>query len=676
MNKKILTFLVFLISINSFSQVSLPAIFSDNMVLQRETNVPVWGTAVPNSLVSVSLTSEMSGLTAANPLSNKGSEGLTHTAVKFTLAKQSCRADAGGKWMLYLPPMKASEGPWCLEIENESHTKIFNNVAIGDVWLASGQSNMDFSVKNSEHARDEITAKQFPNIRFFAVNNALSTTPKADVEGGPWLKCDSSAVKNFSAVAYYFGKEIEKDQHVTIGLIKDTWSGTACEAWASQDMLRTMPDMKKRIDDFIQTGVTNDVISSRTKISSLSWSLASTAFDGLKSKVHLPDYDDNQWKTMTVPQAIEQTELGQYDGVIWFRKSLELDQKYKGKDLLLSFGQLDIAAHVYFNGELIGSTEMDFDQYRSFRVPAKYVKVGNDVVVIRLLDMWGKGGLLGPSDSMFLTTNNGKANKMTLSGNWKYNANLEQAFVKDDGYNKIPGLIYNAKIAPLIPYSLKGFIWYQGEGNAHRAKEYATLFPMLIQDWRCRWKQGNLPFLFVQLPGYSSNQYQEKDQWAELREAQLHTLSYPNTGMAVTIDLVKPNNLHPHNKKEVGERLALVARKVAYHESIQASGPMYESMKVEGTSIRVQFTEVGGGLCAKDGAVLKGFAIAGEDMKFYQATATIDGNTVVVTSPEVKVPVAVRYGWENKPNCNLMNKDGLPASPFRASPQPSPKERE
>jgi sialate O-acetylesterase len=575
-------------------------------------------------------------------------------------------ADDKGKWMLYLPPMKAG-GPYQLNISSDNQEKVFENVMVGDVWLASGQSNMDFSVKNSEHANEEIASKQFPNIRLFTVNNSLSVSPQEDVSGGPWLKCDSNTVKNFSAVAYYFGKEIEKDQHVTIGLIKDAWSGTSCEAWASQEMLRTMPYMKNRIDEFRKTGITDDSIKVRTNRSNVNWTLAGSSFDGLKMGVHLPDFNDRAWETMMVPRSIESTSLGSYDGVIWFRKSVELDASYEGKDLLLSLGQLDIAAHVYFNGELIGASEMDFDQYRSFKVPVKYVKVGNNVLVIRLLDMWGKGGLLGPSDSIFLATNKGKANKMTLSGNWKYNAQLEQKFVKDDGYNKIPGLIYNAKIAPLIPYSLKGFIWYQGEGNAHRAKEYATLFPMLIQDWRCRWKQGNLPFLFVQLPGYCSNQYQEKDEWAELREAQSHTLSYPNTGMAVTIDLVKANNLHPHNKKEVGERLALVARKVAYHESIQASGPMYESMKVEGTSIRVQFTEVGGGLCAKDGAVLKGFAIAGEDMKFYEATAKIDGNTVMVTSPEVKVPVAVRYGWENKPDCNLMNKDGLPASPFRGS---------
>ena len=567
----------------AFAQLKMPAIFSNYMVLQRDAQIAVWGTASPNSEVEVQLTCEaVSGLTAGNIPGHSAGEqggGLNHSVIKGTLAKQCCKADAKGNWRLHLPPVRAIDN--CqLEIKNGNNNIIFTEVAVGDVWLASGQSNMDFPLRNSDGAKNELSSAPKNNkIRFFSVKNTLSTTPQKDVNGGPWMKCDSNSMKNFSAVAYYFGKEIEKNQHVTVGLIKDSWSGTACEAWASQKMLRTLPAMKQKIDAFNQSGITDEIITQRTNATNINWTLASSAFEGLKIGVHQLEFNDSDWQSMIVPMSIESTSLGSFDGIIWFRQMVQLDSSFTSKDLVLSLGQLDLAAHVYFNGELIGTTDMDFDQYRSFNVPAKLVRLGKNILVIRLIDMWGKGGILGPTDSLFISKRDEKG-KVSLAGTWRYHAGLEQKFVKDDYFNKIPGLIFNAKIAPLIPFTLKGFIWYQGEGNASKAQEYRILFPLMIKDWRDMWMQGDLPFLFVQLPGYSSNQYQSKYDWAFLREAQLKTLSHANTGMAVTIDLVKENNLHPHNKKEVGERLALVARKVAYHQDIQSSGPIYKNMKV------------------------------------------------------------------------------------------------
>jgi sialate O-acetylesterase len=369
---------------------------------------------------------------------------------------------------------------------------------------------------------------------------------------------------------------------------------------------------------------------------------------------------------MKVPIAITDSEIGSYDGIIWFRKVIELPDDFKGKDLQIKMGKIDLGGTFYFNDEMIGETSWNYDEYRTLTVPGKLVKKGKNLVVIRLLDSWGKGGLLGPADSMFIKLNLPQEEvQISLAGEWKYNNTLEPAFVKVENFNRVPGLVYNAKIAPIIPYGIKGFIWYQGEGNAGRAYQYRTLFPLMIEDWRIRWRQGYFPFLFVQLPGYSSDQYQNEYEWAELRESQLLTLSHPNTGMAITIDLDETDNLHPTNKKEVGDRLALAARKIAYNEDLVYSGPIYKSMQIEGKTIRISFTNTGSGLISKNNQPLQDFEIAGEDMKFHKANALLAGDEVMVSSEGVSLPVAVRYAWANSPVANLINQEGLPASPFR-----------
>jgi len=618
------------------AQVKMPAIFSDNMVLQREMNLPVWGTAKPLSTIEV----ELAGIKA------------------FAYTTED------GKWLAYLPPMKAG-GPYKLVVSGDSEIS-FSNVMIGDVWLASGQSNMNFALNGATNGKNDVAITNFPDIRLFYVENELSVKPKTDVSGGPWKKCDSLSVKNFSAVAYYFGLEIYKNQKVPIGLIQDSWSGTSCEAWTSHDMLNTMPVMKQRISDFYKRNITNDSIMAHVKEDEKNWDLAANSFEGLKKNVQTKSYSDSDWKTMKVPLAITDSEIDSYDGIIWFRKLIELPANFKGKDLQIKMGKIDLAGTFYFNGVKIDETSWNYDEYRTLTVPGKYVKKGQNLLVIRLLDSWGKGGLLGPADSMFIKLDHQQENaQVSLAGEWKYNDKIEPAFAKVENFNRVPGLIFNAKIAPIIPYGIKGVIWYQGEGNAGRAYQYRTLFPLMIQDWRTRWKQGYFPFLFVQLPGYSSEQYQNEYEWAELREAQLLTLSHPNTGMAVTIDLDEKDNLHPRNKADVGKRLALQALKIAYNKDIVYAGPVYKSMQTEGNVIRISLTNTGSGLISKNSEALKGFEIAGEDRKFYTAQAKIEGNSVIVFAAEVSNPVAVRYAWANAPVCNLFNKEGLPASPFR-----------
>lgn len=639
MNRSFIILLLILVFFNFEElrgQISMPAIFSDHMVLQREINLPVWGTAKAGSKVTVEIA---------------GNIAVAH-------------ADDNGRWMGYLPNMKAG-GPYEMKVSGDQSIT-FTDVMIGDVWLASGQSNMNFALKEAKNGENDIATADFPDIRFFYVENELSVYPKTEVSGGPWNICDSISVKNFSAVAYYFGREVHQNQKVPIGLIQDSWSGTNCEAWISQEMLNTVPVMKQRITDFYERNITNDSINSNVEKDNNNWVLAANSFEGLKKNVQANKYSDRDWKTMKVPKAITDSEIGSYDGIIWFRKVIELPASFEGKDLQINMGKIDLAGTFYFNGEKIGETSWNYDEYRILTVPGIFVRKGQNLIVIRLLDSWGKGGLLGPADSMFIRLNlPGEKVQISLAGEWKYNNTLEPAFTEVKNFNRVPGLIYNAKIAPIIPYGIKGVIWYQGEGNAGRAYQYRTLFPLMIEDWRIRWRQGYFPFLFVQLPGYSSDQYQNDYEWAELREAQLLTLSHPNTGMAVTIDLDETDNLHPTNKKEVGDRLALAARKIAYNEDVVYSGPIYESMQIEGRAIRISFTNTGSGLVSKNNQPLQGFEITGEDMKFYKANASIAENEVVVLSAEVSSPVAVRYAWANSPLANLKNREGLPASPFR-----------
>ena len=319
----------------------------------------------------------------------------------------------------------------------------------------------------------------------------------------------------------------------------------------------------------------------------------------------------------------------------------------------------------YINGKPIEIKEDKITKKQIFLVPGKQLTKGKNVVAIRLLANWGSANLgLKEVEANLVSIDN--KTKISLVGEWRFNSTIEPEIPQwQDYYNKI-NVLYNGEISSLIPYGIKGAIWYQGENNAGKAYQYRTLFPMLIEDWRVRWGQGYFPFLFVQLANFRDKQAEPADNdWAELREAQQMTLKYPNTGMAVTIDIGDANDIHPKNKLDVGKRLFLAAQSVAYGENIVFSGPVYESLKIEGSKIRISFTSTGTGLTSGKTLPLKGFAIAGDDKKFYWAEAVIEGNQIIVSTDKVSKPVAVRYSWASNPDGNLCNKEGLPASPFR-----------
>jgi len=376
-----------------------------------------------------------------------------------------------------------------------------------------------------------------------------------------------------------------------------------------------------------------------------------------------PEYNDTGWTNIEMPNVIKDFGIGNYEGVVWLRKKVLLPPSFAGKDVTLNLGHPEMNYSLYFNGQEICKNIWNSNPTHYYTIPARLVQRGENTISIRMAMLWGGGGLNPPSDDIYMTDGN---SKITLAGSWRYKKDLETAIPQMHNYQNYPTVLFNAMINPLITYGIKGFLWYQGEANVSAAYNYRKLFPMLIADWRQRWQQGNLPFLFVQLANFKqAKALPGESEWAELREAQKLTLSQPNTGMACIIDIGDSGNIHPANKQEVGRRLALIANKLVYKQSRIASGPMYKDFQKTGNRIRINFIHVGSGLSTRDGKEVTGFAVAGKDKKFYWAKAIIEGNHVIVYSGKVVAPEAVRYAWADNPLCNLVNSERLPAIPFR-----------
>jgi len=631
--------LVLLIVFNSicFSQISLPKLFNNDMVLQRDILIPVWGNAAPHATI----------------------------IAKLGKLQASTEAGSNGKWFLRLPKLKAG-GPYVLSVEEKGKhaSKLeLKNILIGDVWLASGQSNMEMQVQQAKDANKEIANASFPQIRFFVVEHDKQITPQPDIHAGKWKVCDTSNVKDWSAVAYYFARKIHHDQNVPIGIIQSTWGGTPVEAWTSRDMLLTSPITKARTlsNDTLTPGQLNSVNDSLHWVRI--WDLVYNPQNNMDKIVPAIEYNDNGWTAIEMPNVAKDFGIGYYEGMVWMRKKIILPESFNQKDLTINLGHPEMNYSMYFNGEQICKNIWNANATHSFTIPSRLVKRGENTIAVRIAMLWGGGGLNPPAED--LNISNGTAT-ISLAGKWLYKKDLETAFPTIPNYQNYPTLLFNAMISPLIPYGIKGFIWYQGEANAGAAYDYRKLFPMLITDWRQRWQQGNLPFLFVQLANFMKTKpLPSESDWAELREAQTLTLSLPNTGMACIIDIGEGNDIHPKNKQDVGRRLALIANKIVYKQDVIISSPMYKNYKKEGNHIRISFTNIGSGLSTRDEKELKGFAIAGKDKKFYWANATIEGNEVIVSCDKVTEPVAVRYAWADNPECNLVNSEGLPAVPFR-----------
>ena len=624
----------------------LHPLFTDSMVLQRGVADPVWGWTTPGQTITVRF------------------HGKTAKAV----------ADADGKWTAKIGPFKEG-GPYTLTVEGPQKVTL-HDVLIGDVWLCSGQSNMEFGLGNTLNADAEISAANYPNIRLFWVKDKVALTPQPTLTTNGWAVCTPQSVKvgawnGFTAVGYFFGRDLYRDQHIPIGLIESNWGGTPAEAWTSAEALNTMPDFQPRVaamKQILTQGTDPAATMNQWYAKHDSGSIGKTWAD--------PDLDTSAWKTMTLPTAWEAAgipELAAFDGVVWFRKEVTLPAEWNGKEAALHLGPVDDRDTTYVNGVKVGSLNT-FDAARNYTVPASVWKPGRNVIAVRVLDTGGEGGLDGKPEQMSLETAGQPA--ISLAGPWQYQVGTP--LPADDPVPVLPGsnqndptVLYNGMIAPLVPFGLKGAVWYQGESNAGNGKQYQTLLPTLIGDWRSRFG-SEFPFYIVQLanfdPHYKPGAPAPPAQsgWAELREAQLLTSEkLPKTGLAVTIDVGDVSDIHPKDKQDVGHRLALAAEALTYGRKIEYSGPLYQSMAVEGSAIRLKFTHLGGGLVAKGRDTLQGFEIAGSDGNFVWADAKMDGDTVVVSSPSVTQPTDVRYAWADNPICNLFNKAGLPASPFR-----------
>lgn len=626
------------------SKILLPSVFSDNMVLQQKTNVAVWGKATAGKAVKIT--------------------------VSWNKINYGAIADASGNWKIKVAT-PGYGGPYSITI-SDGELLVLNNVLIGDVWICSGQSNMEMplagwgKILNSEK---EIAEAKYPNIRLLQADHITSNFPinDAKVANGGWQECSPKYVAEFSSTAYFFAREVYEKTKIPIGLIHTSWGGTIAEAWTSAESLKKMADFSAAVDKIQKSAKNPSTVSYEEKLQN--WIKMTTEKDSgyQAGEAKWALAETTNWKSMTLSTLWEDAALKNFDGIVWFTKKVNIPENWKTSGVKLNLGTIDDNDITFVNGVKVGET-VGYNVGRTYAIPANLLKTGENTITVRVFDSGGGGGIYGDAKDLSLTNNT--TERISLAGDWKYKVgvdfkNVEAKPYEENGPNR-PTVLYNAMIHPYLQFSIKGAIWYQGESNADRAYQYRELFPTMIKDWRQKWGQGDFPFYFVQLANFMQiDRAPVESAWAELREAQQKTLILPNTGMATIIDIGDAKDIHPKNKQEVGRRLALIALAKTYGQKINYSGPVYQSNKVEGKQIRLTFGNTENGLKAADGAALNGFAIAGADKKFYWAKASIQGNQIIVSSDQVANPVAVRYAWGNNPVCNLVSNDGLPASPFR-----------
>ena len=643
-------------------KLSVSVLFGDHMVLQQNQDVAIWGRAKPGRQVEV----------------------------KFRQQNVSAEVDEKADWKVVLKPERAG-GPDSLIILSGDEKLVIHDVLVGEVWLCSGQSNMEMPltgflpgdpIKDSEK---EIENANYPNLRLFTVKRDVAFSPKNNCTG-QWQTCNPQTAKWFSATAYFFGRMIHKELNVPVGLIHSSWGGTPVQSWMDSEHLSEFSEYDSILKD-IRSSVTKikaleDWLDQRPKIEvddskDDKWSI----LDFKDAQVARPGFDDRDWHSMELPGTWESSDLGQFDGVVWFRKKVDIPSEMANHDLTLELGPIDDMDITYFNGVKIGELQKEgfWKTDRVYTIPQNLIKEKDNVIAVRVLDNQGGGGIFGDPGQMKIFINDAPEKIITVAGSWKYLPIAEYRsgefylfnIASQQFYERpqlpvalgahTPTTLYNAMIHPLVPYTIQGAIWYQGESNTGNPGQYAYLFPAMIKNWRKVWGQGDFPFYFVQIAPYD---YGEETRSQELREAQMRTLQVANTGMAVTLDIGNPENIHPANKQGFGRRLALWALAKTYDRDVVFSGPLYRSMEIAGNRIILSFDHVNGGLIGK-GRKPDHFLIAGNDRSFKKGDAAIRDSVVVVSHPSITDPVAVRYLWDNISAASLFNKAGLPASSFR-----------
>lgn len=630
------------------SRPLLHPLFCDHAVLQRGMPVPVWGWAVPGAKVTV----------------------------KFAGQTKSAVAGTDGKWMVKLGSLKASGESRTLSVQAGDLSTNLQDVLVGDVWLCSGQSNMEMGIGACE-VTNEIAQANYPKLRLLTVPRNVAMQP-VQLFKTEWLPCSPTTVTQglwagFSAAGYFFGRKVHQETGLPIGLIHSSWGGTPIESWISYESLQPVESMKERLNAYLQSR-NNAVAESNYPAVFDSW--AQKNDPGSLQGWWKPDTDFSSWKSVEMPQHFEAVGLPGFDGIVWFSREINIPADWAGKELELRLGPIDDIDTTWVNGVRIGQMNR-YDLDRVYKVPASAFKAGATVVTVRVLDTGGEGGFSGKSSQMSLAPVDKSAAALSLAGTWRMRDSAPIAKLAgippapDSQSPNTSTVLYNGMIAPLAPFAFAGAIWYQGEANVNRAEQYRQLLPTMVNDWKSRFGLRQLPFYIVQLAAFMpTNDVPRESDWAELREAQaIAARTLKHSGIASAIDIGDAKDIHPKNKMEVGRRLALCALADTYGQRIEYSGPTYRSMKVTDKGISIRFDHATGRLIA-NGGQLTGFAIAGDDKKFVWADARIEGNTVIVSSPKVAKPVAVRYAWDINPVCNLYNQAGLPAMPFRTDDFP------
>ncbi|WP_318311780.1 sialate O-acetylesterase [Flagellimonas crocea] len=651
MNKlQVLIFSVFLFSCSVAvnANIKLPQLISDGLVMQRNAEIPVWGWADANEKVTVSF------------------NGKTYTAI----------TSSAGKWQITLPKMKAG-GPFTMKVSGKNMITI-NDILIGDVWLCTGQSNMvhQLDIHDVLYA-DEIATANNPKIRHFKIPTTTSISgPKEDLEGGSWQKAVGEEVRPFSAVAYFFAKKIYEKYGIPIGLINASVGGTPIEAWIPEEGYSDFPEILKIIEENKDTAYVNSLRRNQPNFNREPEKVKDKGLIGAV-KWYEVDFEPKNWRRINIPGYWEDQGARDLNGVVWYRREIDIPKSMVGKKARVFLGRIVDADELYINGVLVGNKTYQYPQ-RRYSVPDTLLKAGKNTFVVRVTNTRGKGGFV-PDKPYYIFT---EKDTVDLKGYWEYKVGEVykpfdfSAFANNDSDSPRPRRInpqneptslYNAMVAPYKDYPVKGVLWYQGESNAGEPQKYEGYMHALVAGLRNVFDDPELPFIYAQLPNFMDVTYlPTESNWAELREAQLESLSIPNTAMTVNIELGEWNDIHPDNKKDVGERMALAGLKLAYDQDIVYSGPLYKNHKVEDNKIMLSFDHVGSGLTTNDGEPLSEFAVAGEDKKFVWAKAKIEGDQVIVWSDEISDPKYLRYAWADNPdNPNLYNKEGLPASPFR-----------
>lgn len=628
------------VALDAMAQARLAGIFGDHMVLQRDAPIRIWGWAAPSETVRVT----------------------------FNGHRRAARAGRDGRWQVMLPAAPAG-GPHELTV-HAANTLTLRDILVGEVWVCSGQSNMERELKYSLDAVQEVAASDHPAIRHVKIAHRIGLRPLDDIDPAPWQVSDPDHAGDFSAAAYFFARQLNRELGVPVGLINASWGGSNIETWTPLRAALADPDLAP-IVRALPASAQAFAAQHRARMEALvqRWqpTLALGALDP-ESWSRDDAIDDGHWPGLDVPRIWEEQGLDGFDGIVWYRRRVDLSAAQASGDATLQLGMIDDCDETFINGQRVGGL-CGWDTPRRYVVPSGLLHAGSNGVAVRVTDTGGAGGFHGDAAAVRLET---AAGSIALAGRWK--ARVESVLVKTEpGMNDLPTLLFNGMVQPLTPLRIRGVLWYQGESNVPRAARYAGQFRRLIEDWRAHWGRRDMPFYYVQLASFLplARNTLAGSTWAELREAQRQVLALPHTGMVVATDIGDANDIHPRNKQDVGARLARLALRDVHGRRVVASGPLYRTMRVAGRAIELRFSQLGGGLAVRGGAPLQGFTIADAGRRFQPAQARIDGNRVVVSSDAVAQPIAVRYGWVDNPEqANLVNREGLPASPFRTDRWP------